>query len=113
MTVSGAPILLRAPPAAPPLDDHGLGRGSCRPEDSGRRAFMTEAARLAQLLASRLQTLWGAAVEITDVRQLAGGASRESWGAAVRTAGGAERRLILLRDMKGVREAGGGAASPG
>lgn len=74
---------------------------------------MTEAARLSQLLASRLQTLWGEPVEITGVQQLAGGASRESWGAAARMADGAQRRLILLRDMKGVGEAGGGSARRG
>src|SRR5258708_3982317 len=62
---------------------------------------MTAVLQLAQILASRLQALWGAAVEITDVRQLPGGASRESWGAVARTAGGAERRLILLRDPEG------------
>ena len=62
---------------------------------------MTDALQLAEILASRLQALWGAAVEITDVRQLPGGASRESWGAVARTAGGAERRLILLRDPEG------------
>ena len=59
---------------------------------------MTETARLAQLLASRLQALWGAAVEIAGIQRLPGGASRESWGAVARTADGAERRLILLRD---------------
>jgi aminoglycoside phosphotransferase (APT) family kinase protein len=59
---------------------------------------MTETARLAQLLASRLQALWGTAVEVTDIQRLPGGASRESWGAAAQTADGAEHRLILLRD---------------
>jgi aminoglycoside phosphotransferase (APT) family kinase protein len=59
---------------------------------------MTEAPRLAELLASRLGTVWGTAVEVTGLRQLPGGASRESWGAAARLADGAERRLILLRD---------------
>jgi aminoglycoside phosphotransferase (APT) family kinase protein len=59
---------------------------------------MTETAGLAQLLASRLQALWGAAAEITGVERLAGGASRESWGVQARMAGGAEHRLILLRD---------------
>ena len=59
---------------------------------------MTETARLAQLLASRLQALWGAAVEIAGIQRLPGGASRESWGAVARMADGAERRLILLRD---------------
>jgi len=62
---------------------------------------MTEASRLAELLASRLRTLWGAAVEITGVQALPGGASRESWGVQARTADGAQRRLVLLRDMKG------------
>jgi aminoglycoside phosphotransferase (APT) family kinase protein len=59
---------------------------------------MTETARLAQLLASRLQALWGTAVEVTDIQRLPGGASRECWGAAAQTADGAEHRLILLRD---------------
>jgi len=62
---------------------------------------MTETARLAQLLASRLQALWGTAVEITDIQRLPGGASRESWGAAAQTADGAEHRLILLCDPGG------------
>ncbi len=39
---------------------------------------MTETARLAQLLASRLQAVWGAAAEITGIQRLPGGASRES-----------------------------------
>jgi aminoglycoside phosphotransferase (APT) family kinase protein len=59
---------------------------------------MTETARLAQLLASRLQALSGAAAEITGIQRLPGGASRESWGVQARMADGAERRLILLRD---------------
>jgi aminoglycoside phosphotransferase (APT) family kinase protein len=59
---------------------------------------MTEASRLAELLASRLRAVWGAPVEVTGVQRLPGGASRESWGAAARTAGGGQRRLILLRD---------------
>ena len=62
---------------------------------------MTETAELARLLASRLQALWGAPVEISGLRQLPGGASRESWGVQARTPGGAERRLILLRDPGG------------
>jgi aminoglycoside phosphotransferase (APT) family kinase protein len=59
---------------------------------------MTETARLAQLLALRLQALSGAAAEITGIQRLPGGASRESWGVQARMADGAERRLILLRD---------------
>ena len=62
---------------------------------------MTEASRLAELLASRLRAVWGAAVEVTGLQQLPGGASRESWGAAVRMADGEQRRLILLRDPEG------------
>jgi aminoglycoside phosphotransferase (APT) family kinase protein len=59
---------------------------------------MTEASRLAELLASRLGAAWGTPVEITGLQRLPGGASRESWGAAARTADGEQRRLILLRD---------------
>ena len=59
---------------------------------------MTE---LAGVLTSRLQALWGTAVEVTAVRPLPGGASRESWDVRVRTEGGTERRLILLRDAGG------------
>ena len=64
---------------------------------------MTE---LAGALTSRLRTLWGPAVEVTEVRPMPGGASRESWDIQVRAggdglAGQAERRLILLRDASG------------
>ncbi|HEY6311426.1 MAG TPA: phosphotransferase family protein [Streptosporangiaceae bacterium] len=64
---------------------------------------MTEASGLASVLAARLRALWGTQVEVTGVRPLPGGASRESWGVRVRTAGAVclpveERRLILLRD---------------
>jgi aminoglycoside phosphotransferase (APT) family kinase protein len=64
---------------------------------------MTE---LAGVLTARLRTLWGTAVEVTEVRPLPGGASRESWDVRVRTAGAprlpaTERRLILLRDAGG------------
>ena len=62
---------------------------------------MTEADRLAELLTSRLQALWGTTVEITGIRRVAGGASRECWGAEARTGDGAEHRLILLRDPPG------------
>ena len=74
---------------------------------------MTETLRLAELLAPRLEALWGAPVEITGVRQLPGGASRESWGVQVRTAEGAERRLIVLRDMKGEWGGRGGGRGVG
>jgi aminoglycoside phosphotransferase (APT) family kinase protein len=56
---------------------------------------MTE---LAGVLTSRLQALWGTAVEVTVLRPLPGGASRESWDVRVRTSDGTERRLILLCD---------------
>jgi aminoglycoside phosphotransferase (APT) family kinase protein len=61
---------------------------------------MTE---LAGVLTSRLQTLWGAAVKVTEIRPMPGGASRESWDVRVRTGGDGdgERRLILLRDAGG------------
>ena len=76
---------------------------------------MTE---LAGALTSRLRTLWGPAVEVTEVRPMPGGASRESWDVRVRTGrhgpvgdgpagdgpagdGDTERRLILLRDAGG------------
>jgi aminoglycoside phosphotransferase (APT) family kinase protein len=64
---------------------------------------MTEAAGLASALASRLRALWGEQVEVTGVRPLPGGASRESWDVRVRAAGG-ERRLILLRDVGRARK---------
>jgi aminoglycoside phosphotransferase (APT) family kinase protein len=67
---------------------------------------MTEASGLAGLLAVRLRELWGTPVEVTGIRQLSGGASRESWDIQVRAAGHAESRLILLRD------AGGRARAP-
>jgi aminoglycoside phosphotransferase (APT) family kinase protein len=67
---------------------------------------MTGASGLASALASRLRTLWGTEAQVAGVRPLPGGASRESWDVLVRTAGGAERSLILLR------EAGGRARYP-
>jgi len=57
---------------------------------------MTEG--LADVLAARLHQLWGTPVEVTGLRQLSGGASRESWDITVRTGAGAVRRLILLRN---------------
>ncbi|HTW03777.1 MAG TPA: phosphotransferase, partial [Streptosporangiaceae bacterium] len=62
---------------------------------------MTEASGLAGFLASRLRALWGDDVEITGIGRVAGGASREGWGAQARTGDGAEHRLILLRDPPG------------
>jgi aminoglycoside phosphotransferase (APT) family kinase protein len=74
---------------------------------------MTEASGLTGDLASRLGALWGTEVEVTGLRPLPGGASRESWDVRlrVRAAGAAderERRLILLREAgRGVaRQAG-------
>jgi aminoglycoside phosphotransferase (APT) family kinase protein len=63
---------------------------------------MTETSGLASALAARLGALWGTEAEVTGVRPLPGGASRESWDVRVRMAGDAplaERRLILLRDV--------------
>ena len=67
---------------------------------------MTGTSGLASALASRLRALWDTEAEVTGVGLLPGGASRESWDVRVRTAGGAERRFILLR------EAGGRATYP-
>jgi len=62
---------------------------------------LTEASGLAGALASRLGALWGTQVEVTGLRPLPGGASRESWDVRVRTSGDAagERRLILLQQV--------------
>jgi aminoglycoside phosphotransferase (APT) family kinase protein len=70
---------------------------------------MTEASQLAGALTvrlgKRLRELWGPDTEVIDVRQLSGGASRESWDIQIAGAGGTARRLILLRDADGrVRE---------
>ncbi len=67
---------------------------------------MTEASGLAGALEPRLRALCGAQAEVTAVRPLPGGASRESWDVRVRTGGAArlpvvERRFILLRDAGG------------
>jgi aminoglycoside phosphotransferase (APT) family kinase protein len=59
---------------------------------------MTE---LAGVLTSRLRTLWGPAVEVSAVRPMPGGASRESWDIEVRRPGQAQHHLILLRDAGG------------
>jgi len=72
---------------------------------------MTEPSGLASALASRLRALWGTQTEVTGVRPLPGGASRESWDLRVRMAGDThlpvvERRLILLRDVGRARDPG-------
>jgi len=59
---------------------------------------MTE---LADILTERLQALWGPAVEVSAVRPMPGGASRESWDIEVQTPGQSQRHLILLRDAGG------------
>jgi aminoglycoside phosphotransferase (APT) family kinase protein len=61
---------------------------------------MTEASGLVGVLAPRLRALWGAQVEVTGVRPLPGGASRESWDVRIEM-GGVERGLILLRETGG------------
>jgi aminoglycoside phosphotransferase (APT) family kinase protein len=60
---------------------------------------MTEG--LAGVLAARLHQLWGTPVEVTGLRQLSGGASREAWDIEVHPADQEERRLILLRNAAG------------
>jgi aminoglycoside phosphotransferase (APT) family kinase protein len=62
---------------------------------AGKGVDMSEG--LASLLTVRLRQLWGTPVEITGLRRLSGGASRESWDITIKTGPG-ERRLILLRD---------------
>jgi aminoglycoside phosphotransferase (APT) family kinase protein len=62
---------------------------------------MTEA--LASALAARLRALWGGEAEVTGLRLLPGGASRECWDVRARTQGGTERRLVLLRDVSRAR----------
>jgi aminoglycoside phosphotransferase (APT) family kinase protein len=62
---------------------------------------MTEPSGLADVLALRLRALWGTEVEVVDARPLPGGASRDCWDVRVRTAGDAERHLILLREAEG------------
>ena len=62
---------------------------------------MTEG--LAGVLAARLHHLWGTPVEVTSLRQLSGGASREAWDIEVSagrhaSTGREDRRLILLRN---------------
>ena len=59
---------------------------------------MTE---LADILTERLQALWGPAVEVSAVRPMPGGASRESWDIEVHRPGQAQHHLILLRDAGG------------
>ena len=61
---------------------------------------MTDAAQLTQAVTARLHELWGPDAEITGVRQLSGGASRESWDIETVT-GGTRKRIILLRDADG------------
>src|ERR1700760_2066879 len=59
---------------------------------------MTE---LADTLTERLRALWGPAVEVTAIRPMPGGASRESWDVRIRISDAAERHLVLLRDTGG------------
>jgi aminoglycoside phosphotransferase (APT) family kinase protein len=57
---------------------------------------MTEG--LAGVLAARLHQLWGTPVEVTSLRQLSGGASREAWDIEADAAGRGTSHLILLRN---------------
>ena len=62
---------------------------------------------LAAALTERLVSLWADDVEITDLRRLTGGASRETWAftASPRGDAGAARRLVLRRDPVGEERA--------
>ena len=62
---------------------------------------MTEA--LASAVTARLRALWGGEAEVTGVRPLPGGASRECWDVRVRTNHGPGRHLVLLRDVSRAR----------
>jgi aminoglycoside phosphotransferase (APT) family kinase protein len=57
---------------------------------------MTEG--LAVVLAARLHQLWGTPVEVTGLRQLSGGASREAWDIEADAVGRGTSHLILLRN---------------
>jgi aminoglycoside phosphotransferase (APT) family kinase protein len=57
---------------------------------------MTEG--LGDVLITRLQQLWQVPVEITALRQLSGGASRESWDIVAKVGYDIEHHLILLRN---------------
>ena len=60
------------------------------------RVAMTEG--LARRLAERLQQLWGTPVEVTGLKQLSGGASREAWDIEANSIGREDSHLILLRN---------------
>ncbi|MDT7660045.1 MAG: hypothetical protein QOF38_4760, partial [Pseudonocardiales bacterium] len=52
---------------------------------------------LSTALTTVLTERWGEPVKVTDLHQLAGGASREIWSLRAETAEG-QRRLVLRRD---------------
>ncbi|TCP53561.1 aminoglycoside phosphotransferase (APT) family kinase protein [Tamaricihabitans halophyticus] len=52
-------------------------------------------------LAGRLGEIWSRTVEIRELHQLSGGASRETWDFLAETDGGGLRRLVLRRDPPG------------
>ena len=68
---------------------------AARPGDS------RDPAVLSSLLASRLTAVLGAPVELTGLRRLTGGASRETWSFTALPRGGSPRRLVLRRDPPG------------
>lgn len=56
---------------------------------------------LAARLGRRLTDLWHTETGIHQLRQLSGGASRETWAFVAHPAGGPQRRLVLRRDPPG------------
>ena len=54
--------------------------------------------RLSEQVEQRLRHVWSRPVEVADLRQLPGGASRETWSLRARLPDGTARELILRRD---------------
>lgn len=69
--------------------------------------------QLAEGLAAVLAERWGTEVEVSDLRRLSGGASRETWSFTARRADGSERELICQRERPGGVRTGGGMAAEG
>lgn len=63
---------------------------------------MSTAEDLSNRLAARLRELWRTPVEVTGMRQLTAGASRETWSADAQLPGGDTRPLIVRRDPEGL-----------
>src|SRR4029077_18549439 len=98
---SATPARCRWPARWPGAAASWSSRWCCPPSCSvaAPRPRFTTMTELAGALTSRLEALWGPAVEVAEVRPMPGGASRESWDVRVRLAGDglagqAERHLI-------------------